>query len=271
MVRRVRFLCTIILLIASTTAIAETRPGRAALKRSSRLFVVDAKSGWATKQPENAWRLTLRKPYNVLWFADRPVRNSGYMKASALDADWAKLFAGAPPNGAVTAPDGPAGRSPSAVAITEPHYDARTDELSFLVKALPGQTAKDVEWLDRLTRATAGKNGRVVLFIDDSGTVTFTVVAPQGTVFTILTSPASNCASPSAITDSGLFMGQTGEIYNGSMYINDFGSCDLEVSTAFWSMSGGLGTLELDTEGGSTLPNCATCSVDAVGNIIVSQ
>jgi hypothetical protein len=281
MIRFARFLCSVMLVTVSTAVIADPattpRPRKAkgiTYKRSpSRLFVVDAKSGWVVKESENVWRLTLHQPQNVLWFTDRPARDSGFMKPSALQADWKKLFAGAPPNGAVVAPDGPAGKSPSAVKITEPRYNAKTSELSVLLTKLPGETENSIQWLEKLTRSRAGKNGHIVLFIDDSSwTATFTIAAPPNTTFTIDTAD-SNCATPYAISDAGYYIGGEGEAYTGTMYINDSGSCDFESSQAYWTIAGsGIGgTLDLDTQSGSISPFCsvATCTVDQSGYIYI--
>ena len=275
MMRSARILCAFLCLIVSVNLIAQPapKPPPAKIKRvitkrtPHRLFVIDAEAGWAVKESENGWKLTLRAPQEVLWFTDRPVRESGYLKASALAGDWQKLFAGAPPNGAVTAPSGPEGKSPSAVTIKAPRYDTKSHELTMLVSTLPGTAAADAAWLGKLTRARAGKNGRVVLFIDDSAdTITFNVVAPLNTTFSIDTKD-SNCATPYAITDTGGYAGGEGEIYAGTMSINDSGSCDFEISSAFWTFSGD--TLELDTSMGNTTPSCriSTCNTDQSGNV----
>ncbi len=142
----------------------------------SDLFVVDGTSGSATQSGSNSWRLALTSA-TVLWFKDRPFRGSGSVSAQSLVSTWATKFAGSPPYGAVLAPAGPSGHHPTAIKLTSPAFDSSSGVLSFTVTPDAGESTADASWLSRLTAASAKKNGRVVLFIDNSSSTGPTEVA----------------------------------------------------------------------------------------------
>lgn len=135
----------------------------------SDLFVVDGSSGSAIEMRANTWRIALAGP-SVLWFKDRPLQGSGSESAAAFVSAWNSYFPDSPPYGAVLAPAGPPGHHPTAVKLTSPSFDPSTGIVSFTLTLDEGQSTADASWLSRLTPGAATKNGRVVLFIDDSST-----------------------------------------------------------------------------------------------------
>lgn len=143
-------------------------PARAqAARAGGDLFVVDAVSGSAARSGATSWRLQLRGA-TVLWFKDRPQRGSGAQTIGSFVSAWASRFSGSPPYGAVLAPAGPSGHHPTAVALTDPAFDQQTGIASFTLTPDKGESAADAAWLSKLTPSSASKNGRLVLFIDDS-------------------------------------------------------------------------------------------------------
>ena len=142
---------------------------RQPVKRSF-LYVVDGTSGSAVVAGPAPWRLTLSGA-TVLWFEDRPLRGSGQLPLDQFVAGWATDFPGSSPVGAVVAPAGPPGHTPTAIQLSDPVADPATGTVTFTVTPDRGESAADTAWLSALTPATAAEHGRVVLFVDDgSGT-----------------------------------------------------------------------------------------------------
>ncbi len=133
----------------------------------SNLYVVDGRSGSATRTGTNSWRINLTGT-SVLWFKDRPFRGSGTESASAFVAGWKTDFVGSPPYGAVLAPTGPPGHHPTAVKLTDPTYDPASGTTSFTLTPDKGESKADAAWLSKLTPGAAPTGGRVILFVDNS-------------------------------------------------------------------------------------------------------
>jgi hypothetical protein len=236
--------------------------------RGGKLYVVDGKSGYTTAGPNGTWNVTFEQADSVLWFADRPARASGSMTARQLASNWKTLFLGSPPNGAMLAPSGPSGHHPTAGQITNPHYSSASNSFSVTLTPDKGETSADAAWLGKLTRSTAARNGRLILFLDPSDyTVSFYVISTTDAPIQFNTDNAdSQCAVAGSITDTGQKTWGH-EMYLGSAEIIDTGSCYFEKSEAYWNVQyiggGGLsggGTLEVPFQLNSTAGSfdCAT-------------
>jgi hypothetical protein len=140
--------------------------GAAHPTRPSNLFVVDAPDAWASARSDGAYDVSLRDA-RVLWFQDRPDRESGTISPKALFASWEKLFAGDPPNGSIVAEHQTS--TPPAVEFAEARFDEATNTLTFRVSADEGQAASGLEFLGGLADVSAATNGRLSLFVDDAG------------------------------------------------------------------------------------------------------
>ena len=126
------------------------------------LYVLESKRGWVERVSDTAWDLSLHEP-RVVWFADRPSRESGPLAAGELVSRWEELFAGVPPNGAIVAPDGPDGERPTALVVTNPKLDDGV--VSFRISGDDDAEAA-AAWLSALEGA--GERSGVALFLDDS-------------------------------------------------------------------------------------------------------
>lgn len=215
-------------------------------RSQSNLYVVDAPSGYATKGENGAWTVTLPKGNSVLKFADRPDRDSAEITPEALVSTWDSQFPTSPPNGALLATFGPGTEDDKKVAITipkAPTIDTAANTISFVLTPEIGaggsSKASDMSWLSKLSKESAEKNGRVVLFVDSSSyTYNFNFYSRSPALkFTPSYGP-SNCAVPQAIKFTGYYMGGTGWAqYQGSVYINDEGfSCAIESSDGYWNV-----------------------------------
>lgn len=175
------------------------------------LFVVDGTSGSALSTGAGSWTLRLSHS-NVLWFRDRPFRGSGTESAGAFVAAWSRNFGQVPPYGAILAPAGPRGHHPTAVRLTDPTFDQSTGVVSFTLVPDRGESAADAAWLSQLTVHAAPKNGRVILFVDDSG--------PSASVNGCAIQPGTHCGADMSFADlagvdlAGSVLDQT---YRGSI------------------------------------------------------
>jgi Pentapeptide repeats (8 copies) len=133
-------------------------------KAPSSLLVVETTDSWATPAEGNTYDLHLRGA-DVLWFQDRPGRDSGRLSEAQLGEMWPQLFAGDPPNGSVVA--GVRSGEPPAVVITDVSYDRATDTLTARLRLDEGQPSDALDALAQLDAATASTNGRTTLFVDD--------------------------------------------------------------------------------------------------------
>lgn len=236
----------------------------------SKLFALEADAATATRKGD-IWRLALRSPRSVLWFADRPVRASGSLSAAVLTGQWPTLFAGGSPYGAVVAPDGAlAGSHPTAVQISAPAYDPVTRTLVLTLRPDRGESAADAAWLTRLSPAA----GRVVVFVDGSNfTLALTVLGPPNATFTPDTT-ASSCATPGAVTDTGTTDPGTGaEIYSTTLGVTSSGMCDVESSVGQWDNSDGF-TFQVEFSDESlscpTGPTLNPCDIDeGTGDVVL--
>jgi hypothetical protein len=218
-----------------TPRLAKPRP------QTSKLFVVDAKSAWATSDSKGHWSLRMSGLNTVLWFADRPVHASGNLTARSLVASWSHLFVGGPPNGAIVAPTGPTGHRPTAIVLSHPTFDPKTEIATFALRSDTGQKASDAAWLKGLTKARSAANGRIVLFVDGSDyTDTFSLDGNPGDVFTA-DPGSSTCGTPYAITDTGGEStdnsGSTVELYFGSAQISNTGGCFFQPTVVVWQVT----------------------------------
>ncbi len=155
---------------AASTPAGLTRTDTPASTGGSNLYVVDGRSGSATRTGADSWRLDLSGA-SVLWFRDRPDRGSGSESPASFVAGWSKTFVGSPPYAAVLAPAGPVGHHPTAVKLTDPTYDPTTGTTSVTLTPDQGESVADAAWLSKLTPGAASTDGRVVLFVDDSSPV----------------------------------------------------------------------------------------------------
>lgn len=192
------------------SVLAHGSPAAAAATTSAghNLYVVDGETGVAKKAGASSWNLELSSP-TVLWFQDRPLRNSGTQSIGSLVADWPRAFASSAPNAAVVAPAGPVGHHPTAVKLTSPTYDRSRHVVRFTLTADKSQSDADNTWLSRLTSSSARKNGRVVLFVDTSGAAT-TPAAAQGTCIVFNTGIGANQeinCSPGAAAENSNIIG----------------------------------------------------------------
>jgi hypothetical protein len=147
---------------------SSSAPSTSGASPNNDLFVLDADSGTATPSGGAGWQIQLSNP-RVLWFLDRPARDSGSLPIGLFISNWSSLFPGPSPYGAIVAPDGPSGHSPTAVKLINPSYDPKSNVATFTISLDAGESSKDAAWLSKLTSADAARNGRLVLFIDNSG------------------------------------------------------------------------------------------------------
>jgi hypothetical protein len=134
--------------------------------KASFLYVLQAHEGWAAKQPNGHWRLTLLG-VSALEFSDRPVRVAKAIRVASFVADFKHLFSGSPPNGAFVVQHAPRGQAPTAVEIFKAFWE-KPGQLALCMCTIGSQRGA-VSWLSQLTRATAAQHGEITLFIDSSG------------------------------------------------------------------------------------------------------
>jgi hypothetical protein len=137
--------------------------GRAAAKPSF-LYVLQAREGWVTHEPNGHWRLSLRG-VSVFEFSDRPERVARELPTRSFVAQWKRLFGGSPPNGAFVVQHAPPGQAPTAVEIFKAFWE-QPGQLALCMCTI-GSQPRAVSWLEQLTRASASRHGEITLFIDN--------------------------------------------------------------------------------------------------------
>ncbi len=138
-------------------------------KGAELLFVVLAKKGKLKliNKKQGLYRLTLKKVSpQVIYFTNRPERYTNKIALPKLLTEWQKgSFKSDPPNAVMEAVslhehhvDAAKKTVNYAIVLTKPKYEAKSDTLSFDLKALPGQ---------HQPLPTIAKADYVALFIDD--------------------------------------------------------------------------------------------------------
>jgi hypothetical protein len=134
------------------------------------LAVVNVGGGTFTER-DGGYRLTLTAvPPSAVWFADRPGRAAGTMP---IDELLAEFFVGEPPNAAVDVFADPAAGAVVIVELSDPHYDAAQQELSFDAEVLEDHQIRGGGLEDQRQRVTdrvPSEFGAAALFLDDSCT-----------------------------------------------------------------------------------------------------
>jgi len=122
---------------AATSATALEKPH---VQRISALYVLNASSGTLApvRGTKRVFTLRLKRlERHVVWFSDRPVRDSGTFPSSGLAGAWKGLgFASDPPNAALVYPARGGDGSTVIVKLTRPRYNARAHALSFTARWL---------------------------------------------------------------------------------------------------------------------------------------
>lgn len=157
---------------AASAGVDKPEPGNVKGKARSFLFVQNARHGTATAVRGRAGRYRLRlrdvDPH-VLFFTDRPARDTGLLTQKALTG---ALFGkgDTPPNAAVEVIGGPKSQDVLAVKLSNPLYNEHARTLSYDAAALRTIAAPGLRhYRDRLDRRLPASFGAVSLFID-SGT-----------------------------------------------------------------------------------------------------
>ncbi len=145
-------------------AAAPSSASRSRGTKASFLYVLQAREGWAARQPNGHWRLSL-VGVSVFEFSDRPQRIASELPTSSFVSHWKQLFAGSPPNGAFVVQHAPPGQAPTAVEILKAFWE-QPGQLALCMCTI-GSQPNAVHWLERLTRATAAAHGEITLFIDN--------------------------------------------------------------------------------------------------------
>lgn len=134
--------------------------------KASFLYVLQAREGWAARQPNGHWRLSLRG-VTALAFSDRPVRVAKAIPVGTFVSEFKQLFSGSPPNGAFVVQHSPPGQAPTAVEIFKAFWE-KPGQLALCMCTI-GSQPNAVKWLGELTQATAARHGEITVFIDNSG------------------------------------------------------------------------------------------------------
>lgn len=93
--RYLKSILVILLVSVSAWAQAVTKPASA----PSLLFVMSAQSATITRAPSGHYQLLLKQVYpQVLWFSDRPERQSGMVSVHDFFKKWQQGFKSDPPN-----------------------------------------------------------------------------------------------------------------------------------------------------------------------------
>ena len=166
--------------LISAVAFGETKA--AAADTSSILFTQIAQS--ATLTPvvgkDNTYQLTLNNiNKHVIWFTDRPGRNSGMIPVEKFMTAWNEgkdSFASNPPNASLVTISNskamPSTKEVSVIKLTNPVYDKKANSLTYTVE--PVGTAHP----DHLTQESL--KGEVVLFVDNANWINLTGTSRPG-------------------------------------------------------------------------------------------
>ncbi len=146
---------------AVVTAPAATR--RASAQTPSFLYVLQAREGWAAKQPNGHWRMSLLG-VSAFEFSDRPVRIARAIPVDRFVSGFKHLFEGSRPNAAFVVQRSPPGQAPTAVEILKAFWE-KPGQLALCMCTI-GSEPKAVQWLSQLTRASAPRHGEITIFID---------------------------------------------------------------------------------------------------------
>jgi hypothetical protein len=158
-----------ILVVAhSTTATARVPAKR---QRAKILFVLDATGGTAGAQDASgAFALTITGvDPNVLWFTDRPARDTGLMSVQRMLKMLAGSDGGAAPNIVVEADAGERGPQAVALELDDLRYDAGTATLQARARSLKtvgGQRLR--HYRRRLATTLDPAFGRAAIFVDSA-------------------------------------------------------------------------------------------------------
>lgn len=133
------------------------------------LFAVQADEGSFERIGRARYVLTLRGVASQgLWFTDRPGRDTGALRVGPFFGAWRALgFGRVPPNAVLALPSGRRRANAVAVELGAPRWNARTETVSFRVRALRSVTGGLAHLDDDLDARVPARFRAASLFIDD--------------------------------------------------------------------------------------------------------